>query len=180
MTAIGTFATQSLAFVSLPYLLQQTMGYTQIETGFLITPWPVVVAALAPVAGRLSDRYPAGLLAGIGLVMLSIGMALLALMPVDPSPWDIGWRMALCGGGFGFFQSPNLRALMGSAPPERSGGASGMVGTVRLLGQSTGAALVAACFNVSTTHGAVMALWLGVLFAALAAVASFLRLSSRW
>jgi len=175
-TAVCTFATQALAFVSLPFMLQQTLGYTQVQTGFLITPWPVLVTVLAPIAGHLSDRYPAGLLAGIGLVMLSAGMALLAGMPAEPSVFDIGWRLALCGAGFGFFQSPNVRAIMSSAPPERSGGASGMVGTVRLLGQSTGAALVAACFNVSSTHGAVMALWLGALCAGLAAVASFMRL----
>lgn len=175
-TAVCTFATQALAFVSLPFMLQQTLGYTQVQTGFLITPWPVLVTVLAPIAGHLSDRYPAGLLAGVGLVMLSAGMALLAGMPADPSVFDIGWRLALCGAGFGFFQSPNVRAIMSSAPPERSGGASGMVGTVRLLGQSTGAALVAACFNVSSAHGAVMALWLGALCAGLAAVASFMRL----
>jgi len=175
-TAVCTFATQALAFVSLPFMLQQTLGYTQIQTGFLITPWPVLVAAMAPIAGRLSDRHPAGLLAGIGLMMLCAGMALLATMPADPSAVDIGWRMALCGAGFGFFQSPNVRAIMTSAPPERSGGASGMVGTVRLLGQSTGAALVAACFNVSSVNGAMAALWLGALFAGLAAVASFMRL----
>lgn len=84
--------------------------------------------------------------------------------------------MALCGAGFGFFQSPNVRTLMSSAPPGRSGGASGMVGTVRLLGQSIGAALVAACFNLSTDHGATMAIWMGAGFACLAAVASFSRL----
>lgn len=175
-TAVCTFATQALAFVSLPFMLQQMLGYTQIETGFLITPWPILVAAMAPVAGRLSDRYPAGLLAGVGLIMLSAGMAFLALMPADPTPLDIGWRMALCGAGFGFFQSPNVRTIMSSAPPERSGGASGMIGTVRLLGQSTGAALVAACFTMSSSYGAINAIWLGALFAAIASVASFMRL----
>jgi DHA2 family multidrug resistance protein-like MFS transporter len=84
--------------------------------------------------------------------------------------------MALCGAGFGFFQSPNLRAIMMSAPPSRAGGASGMIGTVRLLGQASGAAMVAACFNVSSTQGAVAALWLGGLCAALACAASFSRL----
>lgn len=175
-TAVCTFCTQMLAFVSLPFMLQGVLGYTQIETGFLITPWPMMVAAMAPVAGRLSDHYPAGLLAGVGLAMLAAGMGLLAAMPADPSVADIVWRMALCGAGFGFFQSPNMRAIMTSAPPERSGGASGMVGTVRLLGQSTGAALVAACLHVSPAHGAVAALWLGVATAGLACVASFLRL----
>ncbi|ALM86274.1 MFS transporter [Bordetella sp. N] len=175
-TSVCTFATQSLAFVSLPFLLQSALGYSQVQTGFLITPWPVLVAALGPVAGRLSDRYSAGMLAGVGLAVLALGMVTLALMPADAGVFDICWRMALCGAGFGFFQSPNVRALMTSAPPARSGGASGMVGTVRLLGQSTGAALVAACFHASTAQGALLALWLGAAFAALASAASFMRL----
>ena len=175
-TAVCAFAAQALAFVSLPFLFQSVLGYTQVQTGFLITPWPVVVAFMAPIAGRLSDSYPAGMLGGVGLAMLALGMVLLALMPADPSVWDISWRMAICGAGFGFFQSPNLRAIMTSAPASRAGGASGMIGTVRLLGQASGAAMVAACFNISTTHGAIAALWLGGLCAGLACIASFARL----
>ncbi|MFW1466519.1 MFS transporter, partial [Vibrio parahaemolyticus] len=82
------------------------------------------VAIMAPIAGRLSDRHPAGLLGGLGLLMLGIGMALLAMLPASPSVADIVWRMAICGCGFGFFQSPNMKAIMGSAPAGRSGGAS--------------------------------------------------------
>ena len=175
-TSTGAFATQSLAFIALPFLFQNQMGFTQVETGFLITPWPVLVGIMAPIAGRLSDRHSAGALAGLGLTILAAGMVLLATMAPQPSIFDIAWRMALCGAGFGFFQSPNVRALMTSAPAERSGGASGMVGTVRLLGQSSGAALVAACFHASTGAGALLALWLGAAFAALAGVASVLRL----
>jgi DHA2 family multidrug resistance protein-like MFS transporter len=179
VTGMCAFATQALAFVSLPFMLQHVLGYSQIETGFLITPWSVIVALAAPIAGRLSDRHSPGLLGGVGLAMLCLGMMSMALMSAHPSVFDIVWRMLLCGAGFGFFQSPNIRAIMTSAPRERSGGASGMVGTVRLLGQSTGAALVAACLHVSSTNGAVAALWLGALFAGLASVASFMRLQYR-
>jgi DHA2 family multidrug resistance protein-like MFS transporter len=178
-TAICSFATQSLAFVSLPFLLQQALGYTQIETGFLITPWSVLTALMAPIAGRLSDRHPAGLLGGIGLAVLSLGMISLALLPAHPSVADIVWRMCLCGAGFGFFQSPNQRALVMSAPPERSGSASGMVGASRILGQSIGAALVAACLHLSLGRGAWAALWLGAAFAALGCAVSFTRLRYR-
>ncbi len=55
--------------------------------------------------------------------------------------------MILCGAGFGLFQSPNNHTIITSAPRHRSGGASGMLGTARLLGQSSGAALVALMFN---------------------------------
>jgi DHA2 family multidrug resistance protein-like MFS transporter len=176
LTSVCSFTTQGLALVALPFYFEQVLHRDPIETGFLMTPWAVVVAAIAPVAGRLSDRHAPGLLGGIGLAVLALGMASLALLPAQPGVVDIVLRMALCGLGFGFFQSPNLRALMSSAPPERAGGASGVIAMARLLGQATGAALVALCFGLAGAHGAVWALWLGTATATLAATASTARL----
>ena len=175
-TAVCSFAVQGIGFVSLPFYFEDILHRTQVETGFFMTPWPLVVAIMAPIGGRLSDRHPAGLLGGIGLVILGIGMALLATLPASPGILNIVWRMAICGLGFGFFQTPNLRAIMASAPPERSGGASGIVATARLLGQTTGAALVALCFGLVGRHGPTLALTLGAVFAGAASVASGLRL----
>jgi DHA2 family multidrug resistance protein-like MFS transporter len=176
ITAVCSFAAQGLAFVSLPFFFEGVLHRSQVETGFLMTPWPVVVALAAPFAGRLSDRYPPGLLGAIGLAVLSVGMASLALLPVHPSVYDIALRMAICGAGFGFFQSPNLKAIMSSAPPERSGGASGVIGTSRLLGQTSGAALVALSFGIAGRHGPTLALAGGAVFAGAASVASGMRL----
>ena len=176
LTAVCTFSAQGLAFVALPFYFETTLGRSPIETGFLMTPWAVLVAIMAPIAGRLSDRYSPGVLGGIGLAALSAGLVTLLLIPDAPSAWDIGWRMALCGVGFGFFQAPNLKAFMVGAPPDRAGGASGMVATSRLIGQATGAALVAYCFTLSNVRGARYALGLAASFAAAASVASFMRL----
>ncbi|MDQ2990771.1 MAG: MFS transporter, partial [Pseudomonadota bacterium] len=176
LTALCTFSAQSLAFVSLPFYFETTLGRSPIETGFLMTPWAVLVGVMAPIAGRLSDRYSPGVLGGIGLAALSAGLVTLLLIPSAPSAWDISWRMALCGIGFGFFQAPNLKAFMVSAPPSRAGGASGMVATSRLTGQATGAALVAYCFTLSNVRGTRYALGLAATFAAVASVASFSRL----
>jgi MFS transporter, DHA2 family, multidrug resistance protein len=179
LTAVCSFAAQGLAYVSLPFFLQHTLGRTQVETGVLITPWPVAVAIMAPIAGQLSDRYPAGVLGGFGLATMGVGLGSLALLPTDPSTLNIVWRMVVCGIGFGFFQTPNMRAIMSSAPPHRSGGASGIVATARLLGQTTGAALVALCFGLTSEHATVLALSIGAGFAGAASIASFLRLMPR-
>ncbi len=175
-TAICAFSIQGLAFVALPFYFEDILGRSQVETGFFMTPWPLVVAIMAPIAGRLSDRYPVGVLGGLGLLLLGIGMVLLALLPAEPSIQDIVWRMVICGCGFGFFQAPNMKALMASAPAHRSGGASGMVATARLTGQTTGAALAAFCFGLIGREGAILALALGGGFAAIGCVMSVLRL----
>ena len=176
-TSVCSFAVQGLAFVSLPFYFEDVLHRSQVETGFFMTPWPLVVTIMAPIGGRLSDRYPVGILGGIGLVLLGIGMALLAMLPAEPATADIVWRTVICGIGFGFFQTPNLRALMASAPPHRSGSASSIVATARLTGQTLGAALAALCFGLAGHDGATLALALGAGFAALGSVMSFLRLT---
>jgi len=178
-TSICSFAGQMLALVSLPFLLQSEMHFTAVETGLLITPWPIAIALISPVAGRLADRYPAGILGAIGLIVFAAGLLALVFLPPAPSIFDISWRMALAGIGFGLFQSPNNRAMIGAAPRERSGGASGMLGTARLLGQTIGAALVALCFARFPTHGTAAALGVGAGFALVAAAVSSLRLLDR-
>jgi DHA2 family multidrug resistance protein-like MFS transporter len=104
-------------------------------------------------------------------------MVLLATLPASPGVANIVWRMVICGIGFGFFQTPNMKALMSSAPPHRSGSASGIVATARLTGQTVGAALAALCFTLAGREGATVALALGAGFAALGSVMSFLRLA---
>ncbi|NIA53595.1 MFS transporter [Massilia sp. TW-1] len=179
LTAVCTFAVQSLAFVALPFHFEQVLGRSPVETGFLLTPWPVLVAIMGPVSGRLSDRYESGLLAGIGLLVLCAGVLALLWMPAAPSAVAIAWRMAVCGAGFGLFQAPNMKAIMGSAPNERAGGASGIVATARLTGQAGGAALVAGCLVLSDRHGTTYALAAAAIIALLGAAISFARLHRR-
>jgi len=177
-TSVASFCAQMMAFVALPFYLQGRFGYSAVEIGLLITPWPIGVALTAPIAGRLAERHPAGLLGGVGLVVFAAGLAALALLPAHPSLTDIVWRMALAGAGFGLFQSPNNRTMIAAAPRERSGGASGMLGTARLLGQTVGAALVAMLMARYPVEGTRIAIGLGVGFAMAGAALSVLRLSS--
>jgi DHA2 family multidrug resistance protein-like MFS transporter len=178
-TSIGAFCAQTLAYVSLPFLLLGNYGFSHLQAGLLLTAWPLAIVAASPVVGRLIGRYSGGLLGSIGMALLALGLALLAVLPPHPSQLDIVWRMALCGVGYALFQSPNNHTIITSAPPHRSGGASGMLGTARLTGQTLGAVLLAmifAMFDPQGGHGSFVALWLAAGFAALAGVCSGLRM----
>ena len=177
VTSIGSFMAQMAGLIALPFEIQR-LGHSAAETGLLMTPWPVGVALAAPVAGRLADRYPAGILGSAGLLTLAAGLASLAILPDNGTSTDLIWRMALCGLGFGFFQSPNNRTLLSSAPPARAGAAGGMLATARLLGQTLGAAGVAILFRTSSEKGSNMALWVGAGIALAAALVSVSRLAA--
>jgi DHA2 family multidrug resistance protein-like MFS transporter len=167
-TSVCSFLAQSMALVSLPFLFENTLGFNEVTTGLLMTPWPLTVAVIAPFTGRIADRYPVGILSGGGLAVMALGLLSLAMLPAHPSSLDIIWRMTVCGLGFGFFNTPNNRAIITSAPPVRSGGASGMQATSRLLGQTMGAACVALVFGLFPMHGTTVSM----LFAACASVAA--------
>lgn len=177
-TSVCSFTAQMLAMVSLPFLFQDFMGLSVVETGLLLTPWPLATIVAAPIAGRLVEKVHPGLLGGIGMAVFAVGIYLLLNLPGDPSHVDILWRMAVCGAGFGLFQTPNNVTIVSSAPKARSGGASGMLGTARLLGQTLGTTLVALMFRLGLSENASHdCLTLAMGFALLAATVSSLRLS---
>jgi DHA2 family multidrug resistance protein-like MFS transporter len=184
-TATCVHGASTIALITLPFYFQYVEGMSPIEIGLLITPWPAVLVIVGPLAGRLSDRYPAGLLGGLGLAVMTCGLLLLLFMPEHAGRLDIAWRMAVCGIGFGFFQSPNNRLLISSAPPDRAGAGSGMVSTSRLIGQTTGSALVAVVLGL--THnaphpvvlGTHLAIGLAAGFAAIGTALSWARLANK-
>ena len=180
-TAICAHGAQLIAFVALPFYFQYVSGLSPIQIGVLITPWPAALVVMAPIAGRLADRHSAGLLGGLGLAVMTLGLLLVLFLPVRPAQIDVAWRLAVCGVGFGFFQSPNNRLMLASAPRDRAGAGSGMLSTSRLLGQTTGSALVALVFGLTRGGedaielGTRLAIGMAAGFAALAMVLSLLR-----
>lgn len=153
------------------------LGRSEVETGLLLTPWPLATMVMAPLAGYLIERVHAGLLGALGLFIMAAGLFPLVLLPASPADINIIWPMILCGAGFGLFQSPNNHTIITSAPRERSGGASGMLGTARLLGQSSGAALVALMLNQFGDNGTHVSLMAAAILAVIAACVSGLRIT---
>ena len=170
-----SFVAQMLMTVSLPFFFSSLLGYSEVETGLLMTPWPVATAVLAPIAARLTERYSAAKISGLGSFVFALGLLWLAFLPAHPGTWDIAARLAFCGVGFGLFQSPNNKVLIGSAPRHRSGGASGVQSTARLLGQSGGAALAAIIFSLTSGYNVLLTMGIATLFALAAAILSIWR-----
>jgi DHA2 family multidrug resistance protein-like MFS transporter len=152
--AYTAFIASMTLLLSTPFRLAE-LDFTPAMIGAAIAPWPLTNMIVAPLAGWLSDRVPAGILGGIGMAVSICALLLIAFMPADPSLFDVAWRMALCGSGFGTFLPPNARLIIGSAPRERAAAAGGLVSTVRLVGQTTGATLVAALLALHVGGGIV-------------------------
>jgi predicted MFS family arabinose efflux permease len=130
-----------------PFYFEQLRGFRPERTGLLLTPFPLAMAIMAPIAGALSDKFGSRWLAPLALAITAT--ALLLLMQVDAtSPLSaIAWRLALAGGGIGLFQSPNTRSLMSAAPPSQQGMASGVFATARTTGQALSVAVAGAVFG---------------------------------
>jgi DHA2 family multidrug resistance protein-like MFS transporter len=164
------FAVHILVAINMPFHLSAA-GFTPLQIGLIITPYPIAIGLLAPIAGRLSDRLPSALPCAIGGGMLACAMVLLAFLPPE-RPELICPTLLLAGIGFGFFQAPNNRAIIVNAPRQRAGGAGGLQSTARVLGQAFGATTAAACFTLA---GPWLAFLCGSVLAVMSAVASLSR-----
>lgn len=175
VASVCAFAAYMLVFLTLPFHLQTVLHRSQVETGLLMTPFPMALGAVALIAGRLSDRVAPALLGLFGMALFGLGLASLAVLSPHASTLDVVWRVALCGLGFGFFQSPNNRVMLSSAPRARSGAAGGMLATGRLVGVTTGATLAALVFHLAPDRAETIGLGLGAVLAVAAGVASLSR-----
>ncbi len=148
LTSATSFCAGMIAGVAMPFLFQQGLHRNVLETGLLLTPWPVGTALASAVAGYLADKAPGAILNSAGLIVMALGLFLLAMMPADVDNVGIVWRTALCGAGFGFFQSPNNRTMVLATPRARGGATGGAMATARTTGQALGAVLVALMFHL--------------------------------
>lgn len=135
----------SVSFM-MPFYLEQLRHFPTALAGLLLTPVPITLAIVAPVSGSLADRFGSRWLAAGGLAIACLGLVFISQLDAHSSIFDIIWRLVLTGFGQAIFQSPNSSALLGSAPREHQGSASGFLATGRTMGQSLSIALTGAIF----------------------------------
>ncbi|MET0748217.1 MAG: MFS transporter, partial [Rhizobium sp.] len=176
IASIACFTGQMLSYVALPFYLQHSLHMTPVLAGLYMMPWPAATIVIAPISGRLADRFKTAWLCAAGGALLAIGLLIAGLCPSDPDGIAFLVGTVIAGIGFGLFQTPNNRTLLLSAPKARSGAAGAMQGTARLLGQTVGAISMSIIFEtVPTTAAPATALVLAGLCAAVAGAVSLSR-----
>jgi EmrB/QacA subfamily drug resistance transporter len=129
-----------------PFYFEELRGFPSERTGLLLTPWPLAMVIVSPIAGALSDKFGSRFLAPLAMAITTAALLLLTQLDATSPISEIWWRLALAGVGLGLFQSPNARALMGAAPPSQQGMASGVFATTRITGQALSVAIAGAVF----------------------------------
>jgi MFS transporter, DHA2 family, multidrug resistance protein len=147
IASVCFFVGQSAAMVSLPFYFQRVLGLDNMTTGLTITPWPLSVAIVAPLAGHLVNRTSGAWLCALGGALLASGLAFVASCTSGGVPLML--VMAACGAGFGLFQVSNNRNMLLSAEPSRSSAAGGLQATARLTGQTVGALVATLIFSLA-------------------------------
>jgi EmrB/QacA subfamily drug resistance transporter len=167
----------------MPFYLLQGRGITPAHAGLLLTAQPLIMAIAAPISGALSDRIGSRLLSTSGMAILALGLFLLSRLGPNSSTNQILLSLAFAGLGTGIFISPNTSALLGSAPRQRQGIASGILATARNVGMVLGVGLAGAILTSITAHNGNTSLYnaihIGMLVAAIVAIIGVLVSSLR-
>ena len=141
-----TFIVMAGSFI-LPFFLELVKGYPTQQVGLMMMAMPAAMGLTAPASGILSDRFGSRGISMAGLTVVLLGCLTMSTLSQETTPLGIMLRLAPIGIGFGLFQSPNNSAIMGTAPRERLGIASGLLSLSRTLGQSTGLPLMGVVFS---------------------------------
>ncbi len=144
---INYSATFAMAFL-LSLYLQYIKALSPQSAGLILMAQPLVMAAVSPFAGKLSDKIEPRIVSSIGMALTTVGLFLFIFLSEDSTLGSILARLIVLGLGFGFFSSPNTNAIMGSVEKRFYGLASGSVGTMRLLGMMISMGIATVIFTL--------------------------------
>jgi EmrB/QacA subfamily drug resistance transporter len=144
---INYSATFSVTFLISLYL-QYIMRFSAQHAGLILVAQPVVMAGFAAITGRLSDRIEPRILASAGMVSLTIGLVFLVFLNDQSTLHYIVLNLMFLGFGFALFIAPNTNAIMSSVEKRFYGVASGIMGTMRLIGQAFSMSIVTLIFTI--------------------------------
>jgi MFS family permease len=146
-TAVLVFVCIAGTFILMPFYLENVLGYDFRQIGLMLAVVPVMLGISAPLSGMISDRVGTPIISTLGLGILLVGYLAVSTLSTQTTTLGYLLRFVPIGLGIGIFQSPNNSAIMGTAPRERLGIASGILAVSRTLGQTAGIAILGAIWS---------------------------------
>ena len=151
----GTFAGANLVailvtlamfgiFVFFPIYMQTFLGWSPIQAGAALLPWTILIVIFAPIAGKLSDKVGSRWLIAAGMTTVGLCCLELSTVAVGSTFWRLLPGFILGGLGMSFVMTPMSAAVMGAAPVDKAGVASGVLNTFRQVGVALGIAIMGA------------------------------------
>jgi EmrB/QacA subfamily drug resistance transporter len=150
--SIAAFALSAAMFAMFLYItlyLQNILGYSPFHAGLRILPLSITSFVVAPIAGRLTERYPVRVFLGVGLLLVSLALLLMHGVKPDSSWTTLLAGLIVAGVGIGMCNPALATGAVGVVPPQRSGVASGINNTCRQVGIATGIAALGAILQAS-------------------------------
>ncbi|MXQ52535.1 MFS transporter [Shimazuella alba] len=141
MISCGSFVLANIVLVAMPFYLSDIASLSPLTTGYLMIAYPVLLAVVGPLAGRLSDRYGSKPFMVIGLCSMGAGFLGSVLFLPSLSIVGVIIFLALIGLGMGLIASPNNSFIMKQVPVDFVGSIGGMIALTRNLGMVLGATL---------------------------------------
>ena len=154
LTAIFNYVTFGGTIFVIPIYLEFVRGFTPIAAGLILFTQPIMQTITAPIAGTLSDRIGARVLASAGMFIRSMGLLALSFFGLSSPPEAVWIPLLFIGLGHGLFSPPNTNSIMSSVSPDVRGIASGIIGTFRTASSSTGVVVMGAIIAASMPPGA--------------------------
>lgn len=153
IAAVFNYMAQFIMVFLAPFYFENIRLLSPTMAGMLYLPMPLATIIIAPISGSFSDKHDSRMISSLGMGIMAVSLFMLSFLKVDTSQWYIIVSLMLAGIGSGMFQSPNNSAIMGNAPANYRGVASGTLATMRNVGMVLGVALSGALFNFTSGKG---------------------------
>ena len=139
------FALFGAGFLFTQYL-QNVLGYSPLQAGFLLLPQALLLLVVAPISPRLAERFGTKLVVGTGLLMAAGGLIFVSQLPVSHGYPHLFAGLVVTAIGMGLVMAPATESIMGSLPKSKAGVGSAMNDTTRQMGGALGVAVIGSLF----------------------------------
>ncbi len=147
VSGVGSYLVMFGVLLLVPFYLERGQGFGYARSGLELMAMPLAFGVVAPLAGRFADRVGARPLTVTGMAIVAVALTLLGVLV--PSTAGFLVLLAAVGVGMGLFTSPNNASIMGAAPGQQAGMASGVLNMTRGVGTALGLALTGTIFVVA-------------------------------